>query len=381
MKFLEGKTPAERNKAIAAIVLGSLAAVVLSYTFLFSGGSPTKKTPANSNSNIKNTAAINNGNANTAPVEIPTVDQAANENPYAYITPIPDNPFPPVFGGETSRNIFAIYEPPPVVPRPSVIPTQAPIPTATPPPILLAGINSNPPVVYARQGDFTMELGGDKFTADSKVLFNGQEIPTQFAGAQRLTAQVPAALITTEGQRQIMVRTADGSKMSNVMTFIVQAPPVPNYNYVGLVARKRYNNDTAMLQDKQSKEYKNVRLGEAVGRFKVVSISSKEVIMQDSALNFRHSLPFIDERTAGKGGSSGSSGRQQNNDPLNNGFPQGFDPNMQIQYQQNIPGIPNQYTQQQIQPMPPQQIQPMPQQKPMPQPKKNATDDNDDDDN
>ncbi len=97
--------------------------------------------------------------------------------------------------------------------------------------------------------------------------------------------------------------------------------------------------------------------------------------MQDTALSFRHSLPFIEEKMAGKsvGGNSG----RQNNDPLNNGFPQGFDPNMQIQYQQqNIPGIPGQFTQQQpIQPMP-QQVQPMPS-----PPKKDKDDDDDDEDN
>ena len=364
MKFLEGKTPAERNKTIAAMVLGALAIIVLSYTFFFSGSSSSnKKTTVNSNSNSKTVVIVNNGASNSSEPQIPTVDQATRENPYADITPIPENPFPPTFGGETSRNIFALYEPPPVIPRPSVIPTQPPIPTPTPFPISVQFINSNPNPVYARQGDFTLEVGGDKFTADAKVLFNGQEIPTQFAGAQRLTAQVPAALITAEGQRQIMVRTADGSKISNVMIFNVQAPPVPNYSFVGLVARKRYNNDTAMLQDKQSKEYKNVRLGEAVGRFKVVSISSREVIMQDTALSFRHSLPFVDEGTAKNGGN----GARQNPDYSTNPY-NGIDPNVQLQQCQPVQGFPNQCFQQQIQPQ-------------MPQPPKRDPNDDDDNDN
>ncbi|MEP6924956.1 MAG: IPT/TIG domain-containing protein [Pyrinomonadaceae bacterium] len=362
MKFLEGKTPAERNKTIAAIVLGSLAVVVLSYTFLFSGSSTKKSSTSNSNSNAKTTIAANNNDPKTT--ELPTVEQIKDDSFYVTM-PIPENPFPAVSGGETSRNIFAIYVPPPQpLPRMSPIPPPSPVPT---PQILVQFVNSNPNPVYAQQGDFTIELGGDKFTEDSKVLFNGQELTTQFASSQRLTAQVPAALITTEGQKQIFVRTPDGSKISNAMFFIVQAPPVPNYNFVGLVARKRYNNDTALLQDKSSKEYKNVRLGETVGRFKVVSISSKEVVMQDTALSFRHNLPYMDERTAARAGSS-STGERQNNDPSNNGFPNGFDPNVQVQYQP-IPGIPNQYVQ-------PPQAQPMP-----PQPKRDNAEDDDDEDN
>jgi hypothetical protein len=39
---------------------------------------------------------------------------------------------------------------------------------------------------------------------------------------------------------------------------------VPNYNYVGLIGKPRYN-DTAVLQDKSSKDILNVQRGDAVG--------------------------------------------------------------------------------------------------------------------
>lgn len=374
MKFLEGKTPIERNKTIAAIVLGFLAIVAIGYNLL--PAAPRKSKVSNANSNARVVTTNSGANSNLSEQQqLPTVDQTLNE-PYADLEPIPEDPFPPIFGGATSRNIFAIYVPPVIIPSPP-LPSPIPAPSAVPtPPILVQFVSSNPNQVYAGQNNFTLDVSGDKFTPDAKVLFNGQELSTQFGGAQRLTAQVPAALITTEGQKQIIVRTSDGSKISNPMIFNVQTPPVPNYNFVGLVARKRYNNDTALLQERQSKEYKNVRLGEAVGRFKVVSISSKEVVMQDTALSFRHNIPFMDEKSVGKTGGASSAGRQ-NNDPGNNGFPQGFDPNVQIQYQQ-VPGIPNQYTQapqmQQMQPM-----NPMPPPAPAPTQKKNPDDDEDED--
>lgn len=361
MNLFEGKTPAERNKTVAALVLGSLAVVTLAYTFIFSGSSPKKK-PSES------------GAVKTIPRPSPVpgqpggglqdVESVKNEDPFYGLTALPENPFPPVFGGASSRNIFALYEPSnnPAPPKMPQMPSPVPPPSPTPFPISVQYVASNPNPVYARQGDFVLEVGGDKFTPDSRVLFNGSEVQTEFGGAQRLTARIPAALITNEGQRQIVVRTSDGTKMSNVAMFNVLAPPVPNFNYVGLVARKRYNNDTAMLQDKQSKEYKTVRLDETLGRFKVVSISSREVVVQDTELKFRHSLPFMDEKSAGRSGST------VRTEPYNNGIPPGFDPNVQIQYQQNIPGIPNQYTQQ-------------PQRQPQPQKKADTNDDEDDEDN
>src|SRR3982750_1131801 len=47
MALFEGKTPSERNKLIAAIVLGALALVVLSLMFFGSSSTPTRVANAN----------------------------------------------------------------------------------------------------------------------------------------------------------------------------------------------------------------------------------------------------------------------------------------------------------------------------------------------
>jgi hypothetical protein len=50
---------------------------------------------------------------------------------------------------------------------------------------------------------------------------------------------------------------------------MVTQPPAPNFNYVGLIGKPRFN-DTAVLQDKNSKELLNVTRGDVVGgRFRV----------------------------------------------------------------------------------------------------------------
>jgi hypothetical protein len=327
MNFLQGKSPAERNKIIAVIVLGALAIITLAYTFL-PGSSPKRKTTtANKEANNNSSLAQGKSNQIQLPEEI-----RAEELP----TSIPDDPFPPTGAIESSRNIFALYDPSdkPAVAAMPALNKPSPIPSPTPPPpMVLARVN--PQMVYARSKDFTLEVIGDKFTPETRILFNGQEVATQFVNAQRLTAQVSSGLISGEGQRQIMVRTPDGKLFSNVAGFMVQAPPMPNFNFVGLVARRGYNNDTATLQDKASKQYQNVRLGESIGRFKVASISSKEVVMQDNELGFRHSLTFVDEKTVSKVGTNA-----QSNDG-SRGF-QNLNPSPNMRYQPN-PSMPNQY--------------------------------------
>ncbi len=369
MKILQGKTPAERKKTIAALVLGFLAVVALAYTFLFSG-SGGKSAKTNANANSKTVAVVTNANANSQPNPVKSVTDAKAEDDFYGLGPIPENPFPPVYADAPARNIFAFYvPPPPPVPKP-VQPSPLPQPSPPPPPDFFVQY-ANPQTVYARQGDFALEIGGDKFTPDAKVLFNGVEVPTQFQNANRLTAQISADLIADAGQRQITVNAP--GKFSNTASLIVNQPPVPNFNFVGLVARQHFNNDTATIQEKSTKAFQNVRLGETVGRFKVVSISSKEVVMQDTQLNFRHNIPFYDEKTASArnsgatGAGTGNPGRS-GNPPANNGFPPGFDPNNQIQYQ-SIPGIPGQY------------VQPQMQIPAMPQPTKPADDVDDDGDN
>ncbi|HEX8264943.1 MAG TPA: IPT/TIG domain-containing protein [Pyrinomonadaceae bacterium] len=367
MKFLEGKSQAERKKIITALVLGVVTVCALFYTFVLSGGSSKAKI-GNENVAGKPKPSPKPDRTREIPPE-PTVDDAL-------LIAIPDNPFPPISDGAVSRNIFAFYEPPPFVPKPSVIPTEKPTPPPTPaptPPIFAAGVN--PGMVYAQTGNFKLEIGGDKFTPDSRVYFGGMELQTQFVNPQRLTAQVPAQLISSEGEREIVVRVPNDPKMySNPVKINVQAPPVPEFSFVGLVARRRANNDTALLQNKKTKEYISVRLNDTVpDRFRVFSISSKEVVVMDTALKLRHVLGFVDEKDAGGGNTGGSApgGRDGIRGGRMNQPNPNYNPNVpNVQYQ-SIPGIPDNI---------PRYVPPQPVQTPPPS-KKNNDDEDDNDPN
>ncbi|HZG54819.1 MAG TPA: IPT/TIG domain-containing protein [Pyrinomonadaceae bacterium] len=300
MALLEGKTPAERNKLIAAIAFGALALILVGRMF-FGGDDTPPRRGANSNNRNSNApaTAANGVNENSQPGD-PTL-QIPREVVYTPISySVPD----------AGRNIFAFYVAPVAAaqPKASVIvepPTPTPIP---PPPLTLSGIS--PSSVTARTGDFKLQLSGDKFTPQSRVYVDGQELPTAFASAQQLSTTVPAALITAPGARQIVVRTPDNSLYSNETALNVSAPPTPPFTYVGILGGSRYN-DKAILKN-QGNELITVQRGDLVaGRFKVTSISTRAVEFTDAQLQIKHTLPFVENRASGANNPSGASPRFQ----------------------------------------------------------------------
>jgi hypothetical protein len=197
---------------------------------------------------------------------------------------------------EAKRNIFAYYEPP----KPAPVVPSTPTPTPTPPPpILLASIS--PSNVYARTTDFTLEAAGDKFTPQMRIFVDGRELPTKYKGPQQLSTTIPASFITAPGARQVVVRTPDNTLYSNQMTINVAAPPIPNYTYVGIISPYNRVTDTALVQDKSTREMLSAYRGDVIGgRFRVTSISEKELVLIDTSLKIKHILPKTEgDKTAG----------------------------------------------------------------------------------
>ena len=95
------------------------------------------------------------------------------------------------------------------------------------------------------------------------------------------------------------MRSNDGQLYSNSITLTVTPPPVPNYTYIGIIGKPRFN-DTAVLQDKSSKDLVNVQRGDLLGgKFRVSSISEREVVVIDTTLKIRHTISFtVDSATS-----------------------------------------------------------------------------------
>jgi len=286
MELADFSKPGERKKLIWAGVLGVVAIGFLWWTFIGFGSRPattSRPTPAASQVGARQTSR-------PQPAPVDNAQLVAIE----YLQPVPDEISVPVVP-EARRNIFAFYEPPKPAPTQTVTPTPTPTPT---PPVLLAAIS--PSNVYAKTAEFTLEANGDKFTPEMKVFMDGRELPSKFKGPQQMSASVSAAVIAAPGLKQVSVRTPDGRGYSNNIGLSVAPPPTPNYTYVGIFGTKTFVN-TGLLQDKGNKEILSVHLGDLLGgRFRVTSISEKEIVFVDVNLRIKHPLPMTEgERTAG----------------------------------------------------------------------------------
>ncbi len=286
MQLSDIRNPGERNKLILAAVLGLVAIVFLWWTF-FGFGSSSKVAPRMA---AQPTPTSNRITATKLPVQSVTDFKGADLD---LLRPV-NIEYAQQTAPEARRNIFIYYEPPKPLPKTSDVPTPTPTPV---PPILLA--NLSPPNVYAKTGDFTLGLSGDKFTSQLRVVIDNSELPTRYINPQQVATVVPAALIANPGVRQVMLRSVDGKLYSNAATLNVTAPPTPNYSYIGILGTVHHV-DTAILQDKGSKETLTVQRGDLLGgRFRVTSISEKEVVVVDSNLKVKHTLAMTAQSDRG----------------------------------------------------------------------------------
>lgn len=283
MQKVDLNSPGERKKLMWAIALGLVALVFLWWAFIGFGSAnpPPNRVAAVASPSPASRARVNQSQPESAEdIKGDLVNQLQRID---YEPPVP-----PV--SEPQRNIFAYYEPPP--PPQKVTAEETPTPTPTPP-VLLAALS--PANVYARTSDFTLDVTGDKFTAELRLTLDGRELPTRYAGPQQLSASVPASMIANPGPRQVTLRSPDGSLYSNPVVLNVSQPPTPNYAYVGIIGTLRHT-DTAIVQDRGNKEILNVQRGDVLGgRFRVTSISEKELVLVDTNLKIKHTLAFTTE--------------------------------------------------------------------------------------
>ena len=329
MNLFKGKSPSERNKLIAAIVLGVFAFAALAFAFgpgLFRSSSTAAKVTVNTSGKPPATTT----QAAPGQFQMPSQDEQLFDYGTTPIGYTPGNYYAP----DPGRNIFAFYEPPPPTPyspTPVVINTPKPTPTPTPFPYFIAQVM--PQSVYAGQRAFKLEVAGEGFGPDTKIYFNQALLPTTFLSPQRMTADVPANMIASPGGKQVIVSTLDGVKFSEPRMLNVHAPPTPQqqYEYVGMISRKYSNNDTAYFMEKTKLNTPGAaptgkRLNDILGgRFRLLSISEKETVFEDVNLGFKHKMAIL--RTAPTGGPGSPSG-----------FPSGF-PNSGRP--QAFPGFPN----------------------------------------
>ncbi len=289
MALVDLSKPGEKKKLIFAGVLGLGAILVLYWVLIGFDSRPTPQTRPTASASPQRPTTTTQRSAPAAQVSQQVVDVAKfapiDYEPSSYSAP------------EAKRNIFAYYEPPPK-PAPVVQTTPTPTPTP-PPPVLLASVS--PSNVYARTADFKLEAAGDKFTPEMRIFVDGRELPTAYKSPQQLSTTMPASMISAPGARQILVRTPDNRLFSNQLTVNVAAPPTPNYTYIGIISPQNRVTDTALVQDRSNRNVVSVLRGDVIGgRFRVTSISEKELVVVDTSLKIKHILPMSEgDKTAG----------------------------------------------------------------------------------
>ncbi|HKU74282.1 MAG TPA: hypothetical protein VJR02_10200 [Pyrinomonadaceae bacterium] len=286
MQVVDLSKPGEKKKLLIAAALG-LGAILVLWWALFGFGSSTPP-PTRATASPTPQRTTPGTPRQQAPVQ--EVQDLASIAPVEYLQSSYSAP-------EPKRNIFSYYDPP----KPAAVEKVTPTPTPPPPaPVLLASVS--PSNVYARTGDFKLEAAGDKFTAAMRIFVDGRELPTTYKGPQQLSTMVSASLIAAPGTRSVVVRTPDNSLYSDPLPIQVAAPPVPNYNYVGIISPTNRVADTALVQDKNNKNLLTVYRGDILsGRFRVTSISDKELVLTDTSLKIKHSIA-MSEGDKGAGG-------------------------------------------------------------------------------
>ena len=282
MALIDISRPGEKKKLIWAAILGLVAIIFLWWTFVGFGSSSSSRTTraANPSATPRPAGQGTGGNGQQASPE--AVDLGS-------IRPV-EFKHSSYDAAEARRNIFSYYvPPPPAVPTPKV----EVVPTPSPPPLLLASIS--PSNAYARAPEFKLEAAGDKFTPETRIFIDGRELPTKYISPQQLSTTVPATFIANPGPRPVMVRTPDNRLYSNPMTLGVAAAPIPNYTYVGIIGKVMHVDDVALVQDKGNKSVISVQRGDLLsGRFRVTSISPKELVLIDSNLKIQHKLAMTE---------------------------------------------------------------------------------------
>lgn len=287
MQAVDFTKPGEKRKVIWAAVLGLVAVVFLWWALFGFGSSKSPNTPrATATPAPSGPGSRTTQTAAATQTQTPSTD-VLNLAQYAPIVYQPSSYTAP----EVKRNIFAYYVPPP---KPvAAVPQPSPTPPPPPPPLLLASVS--PSNVYARSGDFKLEVAGDKFTPATKIYLDGRELQTNYISPQQLSANVSASMIAAPGSRNVIVRNADNSLFSNPAMLSIAAPPTPNFLYVGIISPHTRVEDTALVQDKNNKNVLNVHRGDVLGgRFRVTSISEKELVMMDTTLKIKHTLAMTE---------------------------------------------------------------------------------------
>mgnify|MGYP003694411911 CR=1 FL=1 len=144
-------------------------------------------------------------------------------------------------------------------------------------------------------------MSGDKFTPAVHIFIDGRELPTRFINAQQLFTTVPMSLITNPGCASGRSPNARSNALLEPVSAQHNASASAELQLRRTHRQKPRYNDTAVLSgQEQQGDFLNVQRGDPVGtRFKVVSISERDVKLIDITLKIMSTIPFSTDQSSG----------------------------------------------------------------------------------
>ncbi len=185
---------------------------------------------------------------------------------------------------ESPRNIFDYLPPPP----------PKPVPPPPPPPITLQSVY--PPSVYARSTmTYELTVNARPLPEGARVVIDGETLAAERKGDEQLRVRLTPNLTAQPRNAtvRVIVPGQETKWYSNDVTLTIDPPPNPNdeYRYIGMVTDAGGQNPRAVLAT--TNEYQTVRPNEPIGRFRVKSVTSEQVIVEDTQLpGVTHTMPL-----------------------------------------------------------------------------------------
>src|SRR6185369_6488118 len=267
-----GKSTSEKVKRMALVGLGVVLLLAIVYQFFLSG--PAQKPKRNLPTNTATTGSTSNTNSSTSTTQKKVLGAAAQQEALMQAllsdtTPLNLRTVSSGAGkaelGERG-NIFAYYVEPP----------KPPTPPPPPPPIQLRSVQPSSAVAGTPR-PVNLVVTGNKIPADAQILIDGGPKPTKRINDSQLSAVLsPSDYSSARGMNIKVVSQSNPKEDSNLLQFVVQAAPEPQFVFRGrLGALNQPATNYALVEITSTKEIKRVKVGETVlGIWRVDAISA-----------------------------------------------------------------------------------------------------------
>jgi hypothetical protein len=284
----------EKIKRMLLTGLGVVLAVVVVYRFFLSGPATRPRRPAQTNASTPSQTGTTTAPASATP-KTKSIGAAAQQEAMMQallsdVTPL-NLRYAASHEGSSAPgqrdNIFAYYKEPPPPPKPP----------PPPPPIQLISVQPQTAVAGTPR-PVTLIVTGNKIPADAQILLDNAPRPTKRMSETQLSTEISPGDYASARGINIQVRSqSKPSEDSNLIQFMVQAPPEPQFIYKGrLGALNQPQTNYAVIELNSTKEIKRVKVGETImGSWRVDAILADRIELTLNPYDIKRRVQLLEK--------------------------------------------------------------------------------------